>query len=220
MTRTDSHGNFSFELGDQASSFAAGIGEADVDSIYNPGTSSRGSNIQRDWRECELMAQLPGFSSRPVDLSSRLSTFESADIGRLVLHRLGQVEGLTISATSAMAPKEAQKAFEKARDKLGKQKWDEAQPLLEKAVQIYPRYAVAWFDLGNVQLHKSDFEQARHSFEQSIAADLSTFSAHVIESKSVECWNTIAHFLRTGPIRTSSNFETSSPSSQISPLSG
>ena len=114
---------------------------------------------------------LPGFTSQPVDLSSRLSTFESADIGRLVLHRMGQVEGFTISATSAMAPKDAQKAYEKGREKATKEKWDEAQQLLTKAVEIYPRYAVAWYDLGRVQLRQNNAAQARHSFEQSVAAD-------------------------------------------------
>ena len=72
-----------------------------------------GRGVQRNWRDCELLAVLPGFSSQPIDLNSRLTTFESADIGRLVLHRMGQVEGLTISATSAMAPKDARKAYEK-----------------------------------------------------------------------------------------------------------
>lgn len=171
VTHTDSHGGFSFELGDRASTFAAGIGEADVDSISNPGTGSRGGNIQRDWRECELLALLPGFTSQPVDLSARLSTFESADIGRLVLHRLGQVEGLTISATSAMAPRDAQKAYEKGREKVSKEKWEEAQQLFSKAVEIYPKYAAAWFDLGRIQLRNNDAAPARHSFEQSIAAD-------------------------------------------------
>jgi hypothetical protein len=46
-----------------------------------------------------------------------------------------------------------------------------------------------------------------------------TFSTQVIESKSVECWKTIAHFIRTGYIRRSSKPEISSPSSHISPLS-
>jgi tetratricopeptide (TPR) repeat protein len=171
VTHTDSHGGFSFELGDRASTFAASIGEADVDSIANPGTGSRGDNIQRDWRECELLAQLSGFSSQPVDLGSRLSTFESADIGRLVLHRMGQVEGLTISATSAMAPRDAQKAYEKGREKASKEKWEAAQQLFTKAVEIYPKYAAAWFDLGRIQLRNNDAVPARHSFEQSIAAD-------------------------------------------------
>jgi hypothetical protein len=169
VAHTDSRGGFSFEFGDRTSAAMAGISEADVDSGWNPSTANR--SIQRDWRDCELLAELPGFTSQSIDLSSKMNTFETTDIGRLVLHRIGQVEGLTISATSAMAPKDAQKAFEKGREKAGKQKWDEAQPLFEKAVQIYPRYAVAWFELGRIQLQKNEAVPARNSFEQSIAAD-------------------------------------------------
>ena len=167
VTHTDSHGGFSFELGDRTSPATADFSGADVDSAG----SSMGRGAQRNWRDCELLAELPGFSSQPIDLNTRLTTFESADIGRLVLHRMGQVEGLTISATSAMAPKDAQKAYEKGSKKLQQEKWDEAEPLLAKAVEIFPRFAVAWFDLGRVQLHKHDDVQARHSFEQSVAAD-------------------------------------------------
>ncbi len=169
VAHTDSHGSFSFEFGDRMAAAAAGISAADVDSSYSPSGSFRGS--QRDWRSCELQAELSGFTSQAVDLSSRMSTFETTDIGRLTLHRMGHVEGLTISATSAMAPRDAQKAFEKGRDKASKEKWDEAQPLLEKAVEIYPKYAVAWFELGRVQLTKKEDAEARKSFEQSIAAD-------------------------------------------------
>jgi hypothetical protein len=167
VTHTDSHGGFSFELGDRTSVATADFSGADVDSMG----PAMGRGVQRNWRDCELLASLPGFSSQPIDLNSRLTTFESADIGRLVLHRMGQVEGLTISATSAMAPKDARKAYEKGSKKLSQEKWDEAEPLLAKAVEIFPRFAVAWFDLGRVQFHKHDDAQARHSFEQSIAAD-------------------------------------------------
>src|ERR1700722_10517997 len=60
VTHTDSHGGFGFELGDRASAAAAGISEADVDSIANPAAGGGGGS-QRDWRECELQAELPGF---------------------------------------------------------------------------------------------------------------------------------------------------------------
>lgn len=165
VAHTDSHGGFSFELGDRSSAATVDFSGADVDSSAGPGAS------RRDWRSCELLAELPGFTSRPIDLTSRLSTLESANIGSLVLHRMGQVEGYTISVTTALAPKDAQKAYSKAREKLAKEKWDEAEPLLAKAVEIYPKYALAWFDLGRVQLHNKDNVKARHSFEQSIAAD-------------------------------------------------
>lgn len=168
VAHTDSRGGFSFEFGDRASAAMAGVSEADVDSSWNPGAQGRST---KDFRDCDLQADLPGFTSQAIDLASKMSTFESTDVGRLVLHRMGQVEGLTISATSAMAPKDAQKAFEKGRDKSSKQKWDEAESLFEKAVQIYPKYAVAWFQLGSIQLRKGELDPARHSFEQSIAAD-------------------------------------------------
>ncbi|MGH9503199.1 MAG: tetratricopeptide repeat protein [Terriglobales bacterium] len=167
VAHTDSHGGFSFELGDRSAA-STDFSGADVDTM---GSTSFGRQPQRNWRECELLAELPGFTSQPVDLNTRLTTLESADIGRLVLHRVGQVQGFTISATSAMAPKDARKAYEKGHDKADKEKWDEAQPLLAKAVEIYPKYAAAWFELGRVQLHRHDDVQARHSFEQAIAAD-------------------------------------------------
>lgn len=169
VTHTDSHGGFSFEFGDRASAAAAGLGDAEVDSTWNPSAGS--SSSQRDWRDCELMAELSGFTSQTIDLGAKMSTFESTDVGRLVLHRMGQVEGLTISATSGLAPKDARKAYDKGRDKAAKQKWDEAQEQFEKAVQIYPKYAAAWFELGRLQLRKGEAQPARKSFEQSMAAD-------------------------------------------------
>lgn len=47
-----------------------------------------------------------------------------------------------------------------------------------------------------------------------------TFSTQLMLSKSVECWKTIAHFLRTGYISRSLRRLTSWPSSTISPPSG
>ena len=169
VTHTDSHGNFSFELGDRASAAAASVGDADTDMTWNPGGPRQGG--QRDWRACELQADLAGFTSQSIDLSTRVSSFENTDVGRITLHRMSHVDGLTVSATSAMAPRDAQKAYEKGREKAGKAKWDEAQQSFEKAVQIFPKYAVAWYELGRIQLHKSVSADARHSFEQSVAAD-------------------------------------------------
>jgi len=166
-THTDSHGNFSFEFGSPASSSGAGV--SDADSGWT-GAMSRRDN-QRSWRDCELEAALPGFSSEVIELSSRISQLESNDIGRVVLHRLNQVEGFTVSATSEFAPSAAKKAFEKGRDEEKKNKWDAAQQSFEKAVGIYSTYAMAWFELGRVQLQKNDVAGARHSFGQAVAAD-------------------------------------------------
>lgn len=105
---TDSRGGFSFQLGGQ---FAGG-----ADAIADAGSASESPRLrsfQRDWRNCEIQAVLSGFVSDTVELSSRMSSMEGIDVGRIVLHRLGQVQGFTISATSAAAPGKARKAYEK-----------------------------------------------------------------------------------------------------------
>jgi len=84
---------------------------------------------------------------------------------------MGNVEGVTISATSLAAPKDAKKAFEKSRDLLKKKKTPEAEKELEKAVEIYPKYSVAWYDLGRLRESRNDVEGARKAYAASLAAD-------------------------------------------------
>jgi tetratricopeptide (TPR) repeat protein len=168
-TYSDSHGNFSFELGSpNALSGAAGM--MDAETSFSDVMSSQRNN-QRDFRDCELQAVLPGFSSESIQLSSRISDFTSTDIGRVLLHRIAQVEGSTISLTSAMAPRPAIKAFDKGREQEKKNQWDKAQESFEKAVQLYPQYAVAWFELGRVQLKNNNATGARVSFDKALVAD-------------------------------------------------
>jgi tetratricopeptide (TPR) repeat protein len=105
-----------------------------------------------------------------VSLSNRRS-LDNPDIGTIVLHRLANVEGVTISATSAMAPNNAKKAYEKGLNEARKEKWENAEKELWKAVDIYPKYASAWYHLGNVQQKQKNFDAARNSYSQSLAAD-------------------------------------------------
>jgi tetratricopeptide (TPR) repeat protein len=168
-TYSDSHGNFSFELGNP-NSLSGAAGLMDAETSFSDVMSSKNNN-QRDLRDCELQAALPGFSSESIQLSSKLSDFASTDIGRVLLHRIAQVEGSTISVTSALAPAPAIKAFDKGREQEKKNQWDKAQESFQKAVQLYPQYAVAWFELGRVQVQKNDATGARESFEKALAAD-------------------------------------------------
>jgi tetratricopeptide (TPR) repeat protein len=163
---TDRHGNFSFQ-------FASSSGEADNvgDASATMMTRTASNQELRDWRDCEIQAVLPGYTSEVVDLSTRLSTLESVDLGQILLHRLEHVEGTSISVTSALAPPSAKKALEKAREEEKKGKSSQAEQSLEKAVQIYPKFAVAWNELGRIQLEKHDVAAAKHSFEQSVGAD-------------------------------------------------
>ena len=93
------------------------------------------------------------------------------DVGTITLHRMEQVEGFTISATSAAAPSKAKKDYEKGLDQAKKGKFEEAQHKFESAVAAYPNYAVAWVELGRVQNEQHAADAARASFEHAIAAD-------------------------------------------------
>ena len=176
---TDSKGRFSFQLGQNNYSYT----DASQSGSYDPmsgmsggrsaGMENRGMNSgvrERDLVGCEIRASLPGFRSDTVSLANRRS-LDNPDVGTIVLHRLGNVEGLTISATTLEAPKDARKAFEKGRKAAGKQKFEEAQKQLAKAVELYPKYAVAWYELGKVHQATNDFESARKDFGEALKAD-------------------------------------------------
>jgi tetratricopeptide (TPR) repeat protein len=164
---TDSHGSFSFQFAD----LSPGANSDFTDAGNSMMTRSEGLRDRRSWQDCELQAVLAGFTSEVIELTSRMSSMESTDIGRVVLHRMAHVEGTSISVTSALAPKPAQKALQKAYDAEKRGHWPQAEQSLQKAVQIYPKYAVAWNELGRVQLRRNDMASATTSFQQSVKAD-------------------------------------------------
>jgi TolA-binding protein len=126
--------------------------------------------IPKDLTGCELRGALLGYTSNVVPLTAH-RRFDSPDIGTIVLHRLASVEGQTISATSAMAPEAARKAYEKAMEAAKKKNLDDAQKELKKAVEIYPAYSTAWFQLGRIQESRSRWTEAADAYRKSIAAD-------------------------------------------------
>ncbi len=166
-TYSDTHGSFSFRFGDPSQGAAAAISDASSSNMVVRSAMQPMANMQ----DCQLQAELAGFTSQTVELNNRIGTMSNIDVGRVPLHRLAHVDGTSISVTSALAPAPAKKAFEKGLEQEKKSKWDDAQKSFEKAVQIYPRYATAWFQLGRLQLRKDDAQSAKHSFEQSVAAD-------------------------------------------------
>lgn len=177
---TDSKGTFSVDLSSNAIHGITGAADDAGDRPNSDATqvgSNRG-NTARDMRDCDLQAVLPGFTSQQVELASKMTEFGNADVGTIVLHRIGHVEGFTISATSAMAPGKAKKLYEQGREDVRKNKLDAAREKFSKAVEVYPKYAVAWYELGRVQLQKNDLEAAKSSFHQSSAADRTYISPY------------------------------------------
>ena len=74
---------------------------------------------ERDLMGCELRATLAGFRSDIVSLNGRRA-MDNPDVGVIILHRMANVEGFTYSGTSAFAPKDAKKAYDKGREAVKK----------------------------------------------------------------------------------------------------
>lgn len=132
---------------------------------------------------CELRGFLAGFRSSsvriPVEQLSAGMGMGPVNIGTIVLQRIGESQGTTVSATSLHAPKDAKKAYDKAHHALEQNKLPEAQTELEKAVRLYPQYATAWLDLGRLYTRQNQFDKARNAFQLAHAADDKFVPAYV-----------------------------------------
>lgn len=173
---TDSKGRFSLQLGQDMSV------DTDVADINNPrpGASNSSSNYPGNdpagnsrldplWN-CELRAAYPGYRSDLVELSGRRA-LDNPDLGAIILHRLVNVQGSTISVTTALAPKHAQKEYEKGMQLAQKADYANAEKHLTAATDAYPKYAIAWFALGQVQQKQNNAQDARKAWQAAIAAD-------------------------------------------------
>ena len=186
--RTDSKGSFSVDLNNRAAlmtmadatenaspSMGGGPVGASTNGFSNAVATATGNPApqgvgDRDLMGCDLQAALPGYRSEILHLSNRRS-LDDPNIGTLILNRIANVEGTTISLTTAMAPKDAKKSYDKALNALKKDKWEDAQKELTKAVEIYPKFAVAWVELGRTQEHAKDVDGAAKSYANALQAD-------------------------------------------------
>jgi tetratricopeptide (TPR) repeat protein len=168
----DLKGYFSFQLGAANTDVFpdASVGGGLRGEPGEPTGPRSGGITERDLTNCELRARLAGYESQSIQLGTR-RTLDNPDVGTILMRPLGQSPGTTISATTLAAPKDARKAYEKGLDLVKKKKLPEAQADFEKAVGLYPRYAIAWSELGRIQAEHGQLEAARNSFNQSISSD-------------------------------------------------
>jgi len=208
--RTDRKGRFSFQLGQNLEfqdasangqdGFGGGFGVP-----RGPAFGSNASLRDNNLFGCELRATLPGYRSDPVSLAN-IHYLDNPDLGTIILHPIAHVEGMTVSATTALAPKDARKAYEKGLEAAAKKNPDEAQKDFEKAVAVYPKYAAAWFALGQINEQRDHGEEARKAYDQSIAADSKFVPPYerlsymaLKESKWQELADTTDHMLQLNP---------------------
>jgi len=159
-TTTDPKGNFV-------------IAPKQADTVNAASASASPSDAQNQalaqYVGCNVQAALPGFDSSSVTIANRNLT-DDPNIGTISLKAAENAAGSSVSATTAAAPKDAVKAFEKARTEWIENKNDKAEKDLQKAVQIYPQFAEAWYQLGKLQeVQKSP--DAANSFQKAVAAD-------------------------------------------------
>src|SRR5580704_4764743 len=109
---------------------------------------------------CSVTIRLKGF--QPVQATLR-------NHGTVVLKHMGDLhEGSTVTATSLNVPEPARKAFGKGVNAMDDGKLDAAQKNFEKAVEIYPQYAMAWSDLGEVLRRQANPGEARVAIEKAV----------------------------------------------------
>ncbi len=176
---TDNKGRFYIQLGQNnavdvdAADDTSGIrrpGQTPgADSTTMSGRNFASSNANLYWN-CDLRAAYPGYRSDEVSLSQRRS-LDDPQVGTIILHRLANVKGSTISLTTQLAPKKAQKQYEKGLQLASKGKFEDAEKQFADATKEYPRYAVAWFALGEIQQRAGKPGDARSSYHAAIAAD-------------------------------------------------
>lgn len=135
--------------------------------------ASLGWSIPADWNrttessECSPQPALTGYRSFTYWNGSEASQ----PIATIVLYPLEDIKGSTESATGLLAPKAAQTAFNKGKEAARKNKLDEAEKQLRKAVELHPKYAAAWYELGRVAERRQQWEEARVAHRAAVAAD-------------------------------------------------
>jgi len=165
---TDEQGRFGFKVEPVASDQAAG--DATQPAAQAPEMNRPTLPVSRYTiavtnllRTCELQAVLPGFRSERVSMAIK-SSLSDARVGTIILHPLSRASALTVSATTLEAPANARKAYEKGLAAMREQKWDAAAGDFTKAVGAYPKYAIAWYELGRARQNRKDLGGARDAW--------------------------------------------------------
>ena len=161
---TDPKGHFVIAPANRATSDLSNTtpGNANTDVSTNP-------KLAAAFMGCTVEAALPGFDSSSLTIANR-NLLDTPDIGIITLKREEGSAGSAVSATTAAAPKDAAKSFDKARTEWQDAKPDRAQKDLEKAVQLDPQFAEAWYQLGKIQ-ETANSPDAANSFAKAAGAD-------------------------------------------------
>jgi tetratricopeptide (TPR) repeat protein len=165
-----SRGDFSMELGAMTDSYVDASGDGSP--RYGQARKAPGTGISRlELTNCELRAAVSGFHSSVISLVELTPDSSSMDVGAIVVHRAAKIQGMTLDAAPYKAPRDARRAYEKGLEAERKGRLADARQYFEKAVEIYPKFANAWFQLGAVLQNLAQKEPARTAYTHATTID-------------------------------------------------
>ncbi len=119
---------------------------------------------------CELHISVPHYYPITHTITER-TEMGRADMGTIRLTPLATSKDSSVSLAELMVPQNAQNEFGKAMKELGRSRPDAAMPHLEKAVALYPHFAAAWNQIGQIYFERGLKEKAVTAFEQATVSD-------------------------------------------------
>jgi tetratricopeptide (TPR) repeat protein len=174
---TDDKGHFGFKVSASGSdstgdaSLPAGVQRSDeLNKAMNATSTQYSMPITQALRGCELRAVLSGYRSESVSMAIK-STMDDARMGTIILHPLSRASSLVVSATTLQAPSNARKAYDRGLEAMRLEKWDAAAAEFGKAVKIYPKFAVAWYQLGLARQSRHDAAGAVEAWKAAQQSD-------------------------------------------------
>ena len=161
-------GDFDIEL----SGRGTGLVDATQDSGRSSGVPQPNHLGVVNMSNCVVRAELPGHQSSQIQLGIR-STFDSPDVGEVVLSKVEGILGHAISPSIARAPKKAVQSYEWALQQVGKPRPNlrKVAARLESAVGADPSFAAAWKLLGQIREDLGLPEDALAAYRHAVAGD-------------------------------------------------
>jgi cytochrome c-type biogenesis protein CcmH/NrfG len=175
-TYTSADGSFSFMVGDRTSDALPDASEdtrefsgtyAGQPATGNPMTLGQ-SNFASPIADCELRADLAGYTSSSIHLDQSMS---NSNVGVIVLHSRGKKADGMVTVGSLEVPAKARKEYEKGSELLEKGNLADAEKSLRKAIEEYPKFAEAWQRLGDLEQRRKNSDAAMKDYAEAISAD-------------------------------------------------
>jgi hypothetical protein len=179
QVHASSHGDFSMQLGSVADSFLDATGEQSPSQSGLPGKTSTSGIPRRELANCELRATASGFRSNTITLVDLDTVGNSVQVGNIIVQRTAKIDGATLNAAPYKAPKDARQAYEKGLQAEKHDKLALARQYFEQAVKLYPSFATAWFELGNLLQKQSQNDAARAAYIQATTTDANFMPAYL-----------------------------------------